>query len=918
MHRFSPLRAYAMAAQSPRLLAADALLAPPARSLLPLAAALLAPAARGLRLAAAALIASAARSLGLLAAALIARPTRSLLLLAAALPAPAVLAAQAHPMPTRDALLAPWLAWEEGRYDDALEGYLRALEAPGGEALVGAVAGLTGESFESRELAPDGSGLRVAGDGRWASWEVVEDGRTLTRVVDLANGQAVVATLPGGGAAFVDDGVAYRFVDPEPGPALVEARRAMDQAAGRDAFVAARSALERAEAVQASVRVRSLPSGSERTLDLGGWDPVALSAAPGGPLLVVAYPADGDATDLVHVTAAGSRGLGLQGLVGVVPGPGGAWLAAVVPRAGGSSVVLVDAATGRRRVFEGRDDPAFSADGRTLALRHREGGEHRVEVVRIGPDGAGRPDVVVRSAMEIADPTPSPDGRWIAYAKRPVHDWELFLAPAAGGAERQLSWEIQHDQFPTWVDGSRVLAMKGEGRHRRAYLYEVEGGRPVRLHHNNTVRTIAPEYEWAVVPGGGSVFLVSERDGDTVSPERGVYRVDLTRPVGRAALRQRLESALAAETDLRARGSRAFMPIADRVRPVTEAVSVARIYAYADDLYRFGSKFITRPGNALAIEYIAERLREWGYEPELQWFEPRPGLRSANIIARIPGTVDPDAVYVASSHFDSVERGPGADDDTSGTTALLEAARVLKDHPQPATIELAFFTGEEAGLLGSREYVRRAVAEGKDIVGALNNDMIGWSNGPRLDNTIRYSNVGIRDIQHAAALFFSDLITYDALYYKSTDAAAYYEAYGDIVGGIGSYPVLGNPHYHQFTDRLNTINQRLVAEVSRTTVATLMLLASSPARLRDVRVRRVSGGHEVDWAPAVESTVRAYEVRWTDASGALRTTRVDAVAGGARPSVRLVGARPGSPVSVKAVNARGMEGWDWARATMPR
>ena len=65
-----------------------------------------------------------------------------------------------------------------------------------------------------------------------------------------------------------------------------------------------------------------------------------------------------------------------------------------------------------------------------------------------------------------------------------------------------------------------------------------------------------------------------------------------------------------------------------------------------------------------------------------------------------------------------------------------------------------------------------------------------------------------------------NLITYDALYYKNTDAAAYYEAYGDIVGGIGSYPVLGNPHYHQPHDLLEGINHQLVTEVAKTTAAT--------------------------------------------------------------------------------------------------
>ncbi len=188
-------------------------------------------------------------------------------------------------------------------------------------------------------------------------------------------------------------------------------------------------------------------------------------------------------------------------------------------------------------------------------------------------------------------------------------------------------------------------------------------------------------------------------------------------------------------------------------------------------------------------------------------------------------------MYVVSSHYDSVAVGPGADDDSSGTAALLEAARALAGHPMPATIIFASFTGEEAGLLGSREFVRRAVQDKLKIVGALNNDMIGWANDDRLDDTIRYSNPGIRDVQHGAAIEFTNLITYDALYYKSTDAAAYYEAYGDIVGGIGSYPVLGNPHYHQPHDLLEGINHQLVAEVAKTTAATLMLLASSPSRI---------------------------------------------------------------------------------------
>lgn len=228
---------------------------------------------------------------------------------------------------------------------------------------------------------------------------------------------------------------------------------------------------------------------------------------------------------------------------------------------------------------------------------------------------------------------------------------------------------------------------------------------------------------------------------------------------------------------------------------------------------------------------------------------------------------------------------------------------MLNDRPMPATVELAFFTGEEAGLLGSREYVRRAVESGKRIVGALNNDMIGWANDPRLDNTIRYSNPGIRDVQHAAGMQFGGLITYDALYYKNTDAHAYYEVYGDIVGGIGSHPVLGNPHYHQASDRLNTIDQELVAAVARTTVATLMLLASSPSRLADLVVE----GDMARWTPAPETGVTGYEVRWQTSAG-WETTEVTT------PRARLPRRLPDGGVQVRAIRDDGTRGWDWARA----
>lgn len=229
----------------------------------------------------------------------------------------------------------------------------------------------------------------------------------------------------------------------------------------------------------------------------------------------------------------------------------------------------------------------------------------------------------------------------------------------------------------------------------------------------------------------------------------------------------------------------------------------------------------------------------------------------------------------------------------------------------PCTIMFLAFTGEEAGLLGSREFVRQAVSKEIKIVGALNNDMVGWANNSRLDNTIRYSNEGIRDIQHAAASIFTDMITYDALYYKNTDAHAYYEAYGDIVGGIGSYPVLGNPYYHQWNDNLETVNHQLVTEVAKTTAATLMLLASSPSRLKGLSVKpQGKGDHIINWTASPELSISHYLIRYQSANGQWNTSQLN------ETTATLGNLKPGSTILVKAVNKAGFEGWDWAKVTI--
>ncbi|MFC1659952.1 M20/M25/M40 family metallo-hydrolase [Gemmatimonadota bacterium] len=825
------------------------------------------------------------------------------------------------------------LAWDGGEFVEALELLEGLLLEPIGGEVFEKVALLTGELYSVQELAEDGRAVRWSPDGRYALFEAGTGSALVTQVVDLRGPvPGPMTTIEGSGLVMAPSGsrVAFLAVADEEG--LEAARTELQETltpTDRAGFLRFRAELARIEADHTEIVIREMETGAETRLapeavgvrGLIPTPPTGASEGRGIVYFVGHRLGESEATDIYRVSADG-------GIRRLTEGPARKENPSFAMRGrvlvyqdGPTSFAVMNISSGATRTFAG-SNPVVSGDGMSVAFFSRDGEESTVSVLSLGPGAevveAARTPYPVGATVsrpcttcpELSGLAVSENGRHVVFQAMPRDDWELFHAEVGGGPPSQLTREIQHDLYPRFLPDGRLLAMKGEGRHRRSHLYDVGTGNGTWLFRNNTVRTVAPEYEWAVSPDGTRILIVAERDGDTVSPERGVYLMDLTRRVSTEEVMGRIRENLASERDLKERGEAMFSAIASEVQGAVDRISTPQIFEHEEALFQFGSKYITEPGNRLALDYLAEVLRTYGYEPELQWFEPR-GTRTANVVATLRGTDSPEVVYAVSAHFDSNRRSPGADDNTSGTVGLLEAARVLADHPLPATVQFAFFTGEEAGLLGSREYVRRAVESGTTLVGALNNDMVGFAEDHRLDNTIRYSNAGIRDLQHAAAIHFSDLVTHDAKYYKSTDAAAYYDAYGDIVGGIGSYPILASPHYHQVHDILETVNHQLVAEVAKVTTASVMLMASSPSRLTGLALTQSGGGVEVSWAPAVESDVTGYEVAYGTKDAPMAVSRSVS-----EPRIVLEDVTPGTVISVKAVNRIGMKGWDWARVVV--
>lgn len=150
---------------------------------------------------------------------------------------------------------------------------------------------------------------------------------------------------------------------------------------------------------------------------------------------------------------------------------------------------------------------------------------------------------------------------------------------------------------------------------------------------------------------------------------------------------------------------------------------------------------------------LAKKLREMGYEPVLEPIdflgsrvsetEPKKdadgqndekGEKEApwhNVYVDLPGEGAAAKEWlIIGAHFDAVSRSPGADDNGSGTAALLEAARVLKDRPMQRSVRLIFFNLEEVGLVGSRAHAGRLqplLESGEMQVGGMVSlDMLGF------------------------------------------------------------------------------------------------------------------------------------------------------------------------------------------------
>jgi hypothetical protein len=287
---------------------------------------------------------------------------------------------------------------------------------------------------------------------------------------------------------------------------------------------------------------------------------------------------------------------------------------------------------------------------------------------------------------------------------------------------------------------------------------------------------------------------------------------------------------------------------------------------------------------------------------------PKEGAVVQDVIAVQRGTTDPDRVIVISGHIDTRNStamdatgdAPGANDDGSGTAAVLEAARVLSQHKFPATLVFAVLSGEEEGLYGGKVEAHYAREHGWQVEAVLNNDIVGnthGQNGAYVPDRVRVFSEGTKAVEtpqdgarrrysggevdspsRNLARFIDELTP---LYVPGFRAQMIYRT--DRFGRGGDQtPMLeaGFPavriteaaenwtRQHQdlrpgFGDVIEGVDFPYLARVTRMNVVALAALAMAPAPPEGIKIDgALSDDTTVTWRPSKDAA--RYRVWWRD------------------------------------------------------
>lgn len=132
-----------------------------------------------------------------------------------------------------------------------------------------------------------------------------------------------------------------------------------------------------------------------------------------------------------------------------------------------------------------------------------------------------------------------------------------------------------------------------------------------------------------------------------------------------------------------------------------------------------------------AARYLESTFRSHGYEVAAQSYKVMGNVEVNNLEVEIKGSTTPEQIVIIGAHYDAVYGCPAANDNGSGTAAVLELARLFKGRKLDRTVRFVAFVNEEppfftTGEMGSQMYAKRSRERGENIVAMLSLETIGY------------------------------------------------------------------------------------------------------------------------------------------------------------------------------------------------
>lgn len=252
------------------------------------------------------------------------------------------------------------------------------------------------------------------------------------------------------------------------------------------------------------------------------------------------------------------------------------------------------------------------------------------------------------------------------------------------------------------------------------------------------------------------------------------------------------------------------------------SIDQKRLKAHMESLCQYFNRFTFNETYFKAADYCESYLKKLGYETQLQNFdvtsrnEVKP---TVNVVAVKKGTSPNAKNFIICGHLDSINKdgveliAPGADDNATGSTGVLEMAYQLASKEHLHNVTFILFGAEEIGLYGSKYFVSKLTDE-DELLGIINMDMIGRKNG---------TEYGVLLEGHEVSRELTTKLSHFAADYTSLDVAISFNPYAsDHIPFIEKgYPALltiegsdsSNKDIHTEYDKLNLINYGLMSEI---------------------------------------------------------------------------------------------------------